>query len=40
MKKFYLLLLAALLYGLGLRAQTTDSLRYQLDQVFAHVDKS
>lgn len=40
MKKLYLLLLLSL-FGPGrLRAQRIDSMRYQLDQVFANVDKS
>ena len=40
MKKIYLLLLSSLLYAGTLRAQVTDSMRYQLDRVFAPLDKS
>lgn len=40
MKKLYFSLLLCLLGTGRLLAQTIDSMRYQLDQVFAHVDKS
>ncbi len=40
MKKLYFLLLCGWLQAGTLRAQVMDSMRYQLDQVFAHVDKS
>jgi len=40
MKKLYFSLLLCLVGTGSLLAQTIDSLRYQLDQVFAHVDKS
>ncbi len=40
MKKLYWLLLCSLLQAAALRAQVIDSMRYQLDQVFANVDKS
>lgn len=40
MKKLYLFLLLSLLGPMRLRAQTVDSLRLKLDQVFAHLDRS